>query len=216
MISIVTSLRVDCGLLYIFAMMGHWDLRWYCSLTILFASCYRQCARCNSGISGRQLTDVEHMCESGLEVPSRVNALMSSSQLCFVAIHFHRYLHSVSLISLIGVVSPNGPATLHHPRWGTNYNYSLVPMFTITHGASTGDLLFVSNTLVAVCSCTYTVLLPRCFMSPESHVMSGDQNVSIQCYRRWESNQCPQCSPTHLRGVDQETAASFQFFACFC
>ena len=69
---------------------GNWDLRWSCSLTILFASCYRQCALYKSGVVGRQLTDVEHMCESGLEVPSRVNALMSSSQLCFVAIHFHR------------------------------------------------------------------------------------------------------------------------------
>ena len=90
MISIVVSLRVDWVLLYICAMRGHWDLRWSCSLTILFASCYRQCALCKSGVVGRQLTDVEHMCESGLEVPSRVNALMSSSQLCFVAIHFHR------------------------------------------------------------------------------------------------------------------------------
>ena len=90
MISIVVSLRVDWVLLYICAMRGHWDLRWSCSLTILFASCYRQCARCNSGISGRQLTDVEHMCELGLEVRSRVNASMKSSQLCFVAIHFHR------------------------------------------------------------------------------------------------------------------------------
>ena len=90
MISIVTPLRVDCVLLHIFAMMGHWDLRWSCSLTILFASCYRQCALCKSGVVGRQLTDVEHMCELGLEVRSRVSVLMSSSQLCFVAIHFHR------------------------------------------------------------------------------------------------------------------------------
>ena len=90
MISIVVSLRVDCILLYICAMRGHWDLKWFCSLIILFASCYRQCALCNSGVAGRQLTDVEHMCELGLEVPSRVNALISSSQLCFVSIQFHR------------------------------------------------------------------------------------------------------------------------------
>lgn len=90
MISIVTPLRVDCVLLHIYAMRGHWDLRWSCSLIILLASCYRRCALCNSGVAGRQLTDVDPMCEMGLEVRSRVNALMSCSQLCFVSIHFRR------------------------------------------------------------------------------------------------------------------------------